>query len=52
MSAARIQELKAMLEARTDGQGKARPGYKRNIIAVQAEIRRLEAELARGGDVS
>ena len=33
---------KAQLDARTDGQGRPRPGYAVNVIALQDEIENLE----------
>lgn len=39
----RIAELEDMLAARSDGDGKARPGYTRNVIAIRQELERLRA---------
>jgi uncharacterized small protein (DUF1192 family) len=41
----RIADLTAKLEARKDT-----PGYKRNVIALRAEIARLKLEQSRGDD--
>jgi len=38
----RVEQLKEMLVARTDGSGKPLPGYRRNVEMVRAEITRLE----------
>lgn len=43
MDTPRTQQLRDMLAARTDGQGRPRPGFKRNVEAIHAELRRLEA---------
>lgn len=41
--AARISDIKAKIKARTDGQGKAKPGFAVNVEACKAEIARLES---------
>lgn len=38
----RIAALKQMLQARTDAEGNPLPGYKNNVIAIQAELSQLE----------
>lgn len=45
MSATRIKELEMMLQARTDSEGNAWLGFKRNVAAINAEIRRLTAAM-------
>jgi hypothetical protein len=40
----RIEELKGMLKARTDGKGKSLPGYAQNVKMIEAEIARLERD--------
>lgn len=42
MAEGRLAELRQMLAARTDGRGKALPGYKNNVAMIEAEIKRLE----------
>lgn len=34
----RIDKLLAMLKARTDREGRARPGYEQNVAAIKAEL--------------
>jgi len=41
---ARITQLEAMLQARTDGEGNPRKGYKSNVAAIRQELTRLRAE--------
>lgn len=40
----RLAELKQMRAARVDMKGKALPGYKNNVEAIDKEIARLEEE--------
>jgi hypothetical protein len=43
MSTERLAQLRAMIAARTDSDGKAKLGYGANVSAVRREIARLEA---------
>lgn len=43
MSAQRIEQLEAMRAARTNGEGKPKVGYGKNVAAIAAEIRRLKS---------
>lgn len=45
LHADRLSKLAWMLAARTDHEGKPKPGYARNVDAIKVEIERLEAEL-------
>ena len=40
----RLEDLQRRLAGRTLGDGKPRPGYKKNVLALQNEIRRLSAQ--------
>lgn len=42
MSEQRIADLRRKLAARTGADGKALPGYAKNVEMIQAEIKRLE----------
>lgn len=39
----RLDELRVMLEGRTESDGSPKRGYARNVLQLRAEIRRLEA---------
>lgn len=43
---ARLDGLKAKLKARTDGKGKALPGYKENCEQIREHITNLEKVIA------
>lgn len=45
----RLDDLTARLAARTDGEGKPRPGFKNNVIALRAKIAVLQARIAQAG---
>lgn len=45
---AEIAHFKNLVTARTDGEGKPKPGYRKNVEMLRAEIARLTA-LAPGG---
>lgn len=46
MSTKRIAQLKQMLAGRTDRDGNALKGYTKNVVAIRAELTRLEAVMA------
>lgn len=48
LNQARIDDLNAKLAARTDSEGKALPGYGRNVIAIKAELERLQKDSTDG----
>lgn len=41
----RIDDLEEMLTARTDGQGRPKPGYTTNVAMIKEEVRRLNVKL-------
>lgn len=46
--AERLAQIKDMRKSRVDMKGKALPGYGKNLELVDAEIARLESEIAKG----
>ena len=42
----RLAEIRAMLDARLQADGSAQPGYGPNVIAIRAEIAKLEQQSA------
>lgn len=46
--AERLEQVKDMRKNRVDLKGKALPGYKNNLALIDAEIERLETEIAEG----
>ena len=40
----RLEVLRRRLDARTDHKGKPLPGFAENVLALKAEIERLEGE--------
>lgn len=46
MSTKRIAQLKTMLAGRTDRDGNALKGYAKNVVAIRAELARLESAVA------
>jgi len=42
MTDTRLDDLRRKLDARTDHEGKAKPGFGENVEAIKAEITRLE----------
>lgn len=48
---ARKEDLLAMLRARTNHEGKPRPGYASNVAAIRAELEQMQAaEKKEGGE--
>jgi hypothetical protein len=48
--AVRLEQIREMRKGRVDLKGKPLPGYAKNIAAVDAEIARLESEIAEGAE--
>jgi hypothetical protein len=46
--AERLAQVREMRKGRVDLKGKPLPGYAKNLEAVDAEIARLESEIAEG----
>lgn len=48
--AERLEQVREMRKNRVDLKGKPLPGYAKNIEAIDAEISRLETEIAEGAE--
>jgi hypothetical protein len=48
----RIQHLMQILKARTDKDGKAKPGYRENVAAIRAELAMHQEAMNQGGNVN
>lgn len=49
---AEIAHFQNLIAARTDGAGKPKPGYKKNVEMLRTEIARLEARTAGGSNAT